>query len=84
MNLKERVGLNLQDARRAKGVSQEELAHRANVNRGYVGKIENAKYSASLTTLEKIARALNIDPSELLKTPQLGGRPTSCSGTARG
>ena len=67
MNLKERVGLNLQDARRAKGVSQEELAHRANVNRGYVDKIENAKYSASLTTLEKIARALNIDPSELLK-----------------
>ena len=67
MNLKERVGLNLQDARRAKGISQEELAHRASVNRGYVGKIENAKYSASLTTLEKIAQALNIDPSELLK-----------------
>ena len=67
MNLKERVGLNLQDARRAKGISQEELAHRASVNRGYVVKIENAKYSASLTTLEKIAQALNIDPSELLR-----------------
>lgn len=67
MQLRTRVGLNIQELRRAKGCSQENLAHAAGVDRGYMGKLENGKYSASLDTLEKISRALEVDPIELLR-----------------
>lgn len=66
MKLRDRVALNIQDLRRERGLSQEELALRADVNRGYMGKLENAKYAASLDMLEKIASALDVDPSALL------------------
>ena len=65
MNLRDRVALNIQDLRRSRGLSQEELAHRANVSRGYMGKVENARFAASLDLLERIARALKVDPAEL-------------------
>ena len=58
MNLQERVGQNIQYVRRGTGLSQEALAHAANISRSYVGKLENGKNSMSLTTLEKIADAL--------------------------
>ena len=66
MTLRDRVALNIQDLRRAHGLSQEELALRAGVNRGYMGKLENSKYSASLDMLEKIAAALSVDPAALI------------------
>ena len=59
MNLRDRVALNIQELRRARGLSQEELAHRADVSRGHMGKVENAKFAASLDLLERIAKALN-------------------------
>jgi transcriptional regulator with XRE-family HTH domain len=65
MNLRDRVALNIQDLRRARGLSQEELAMRSNVSRGYMGKVENAKFAASLDLLERIAEALNVDPEKL-------------------
>ena len=65
MNLRDRVALNIQDLRRARGLSQEELAHRSDVSRGHMGKVENAKFAASLDLLERIARALKVDPADL-------------------
>ncbi len=65
MNLRDRVALNIQDLRRARDLSQEELALKANVSRGHMGKVENAKFAASLDLLERIATALKIDPAEL-------------------
>ena len=65
MNLRDRVALNIQELRRARSLSQEELAHRADVSRGHMGKLENAKFAASLDLLERIAKALNVDPAEL-------------------
>lgn len=55
MKLREQLGLNIQEARRSREISQEDLAHRANIDRGYIGKIE------------AIAKALEIEPMELLK-----------------
>ncbi|WP_113913473.1 helix-turn-helix domain-containing protein [Roseovarius dicentrarchi] len=66
MNLRDRVGQNIQDLRRSLGISQEDLALRARVNRGYMGKVENGRYSVSLDILEKIALVLDVDPSVLL------------------
>jgi transcriptional regulator with XRE-family HTH domain len=67
MELRVRVGLNIQELRRERGLSQEALAHAAEINRGYFGKLENAKYAASVDMLERIARALDVDPADLLK-----------------
>lgn len=67
MNLRDRVGQNIQELRRSLGVSQEDLALRARINRGYMGKVENGKYSVSLDILEKISLVLEVDPSVLLR-----------------
>ena len=66
MRLRERVGSNIQAIRRSKGISQEQLALMAEVDRRYLGKVENAENSVSLDVLEKIARALDVDPSALV------------------
>lgn len=68
MSLRERVARNLRRLRQEKSVSQEELAHRANVNRNYVGMVEREEYSISVDTLEKLAAALDVDPMEFLRT----------------
>ena len=65
MTLRDRVALNIQDLRRARDLSQEELALRAQVSRSHMGKVENAKFAASLDLLERIATALKVDPAEL-------------------
>ena len=67
MKMRERVGLNLQNLRRARGLSQEALALMADVDRTYVGKIENAKYSVSIDVLEQLSEALDIDTIEFFR-----------------
>lgn len=65
MTLRDRVALNIQDLRRARDLSQEELALLAKVSRGHMGKVENARFAASLDLLERISDALEVDPEEL-------------------
>ena len=66
MKLRVQLGLNIQEARRSKGFSQETLAHRADIDRGYIGKIENAKHAASIDMIEAIAEALGVEARDLL------------------
>jgi len=66
MKLRERVGLNIRNERNFRGLSQEQLALSADLDRSYISEIELAKFSASLDVLERIANALDIDPQELL------------------
>lgn len=61
------VAKNLRRLRQGKGWSQEELAFRAKVDRSYISQLETGGYSASVTMLGKLAKALGADPSELLK-----------------
>jgi len=68
MNLRVRVGLNIQNLRQSQGLSQEKLAHIANIDRSYISEIELAKSSTSIDKLEQLAKALNVDPSVLLRT----------------
>lgn len=68
MSLRERVAKNLRRLRQEKSVSQEELAHRAQVNRNYVGMIEREEYSISVDLLEKLAAALDVDPIEFFRS----------------
>ena len=66
MKLTEGVGLNIRNERNFRGLSQEQLALAADLDRSYISEIELAKFSASLDVLERIANALDIDPQELL------------------
>lgn len=47
-------------------LSQEELAHRADVHRTFVAKLELAKNQPSLSVLFRLANALEVDPEELV------------------
>lgn len=67
MDLKEIMARNLRRVRHDKKLTQEELADRAGLSMRYVGAIERADVSASVTVLGQIADALEIDPTELLK-----------------
>ena len=53
------------ESKNSKGLSQEQLALAAEVDRSYISEIELAKNSASIDVLERIADALNVDPKEL-------------------
>lgn len=52
--------------RKGRRLSQEELAHRAGVNRTYIAKLELAKNQPTLSVLFKIATALDQELPELL------------------
>ena len=61
------VARNLRRLRNAKGWSQEELAFRAKVDRSYISQLETSAYSASVTMLGKLAKALGVNAGEFLK-----------------
>jgi transcriptional regulator with XRE-family HTH domain len=69
MDLKGAMAINVRRERLARELSQEELADRAGVSARYLGSIERAKVSASVTVLGRLAQALKIDPCELIKSP---------------
>jgi transcriptional regulator with XRE-family HTH domain len=54
--------------RKKQGLSQEQLAHNANLHRTYIGMIERAEKNITLINIEKIAKALDVPVHELLKT----------------
>jgi len=66
MRLRAVVARNLRRFRQASGLTQEELADRAGINRNYVGMLEREENSATVDMLEKIAEVLGIDPVEFL------------------
>ena len=67
MDLKEVMARNLRRLRHAKQMTQEELAHRAGVSARYIGKIERANVSATVTVLGRIAEALEVSPADLVE-----------------
>lgn len=67
MDVRQRVGLNLQALRRAKGFSQEELAHRADVHQTYLSGVERGRRNVSVMVLARIAAALDADLDDLTK-----------------
>ena len=66
MGVLNRLGSKVRELRKSKGLSQEELADRADLHYTYVGGIERGERNPSLKSIEKIATALNIDIGELL------------------
>lgn len=69
MQIREVFAQNLRSFRLAKGLSQEELAHRADIDRTYVSALERSVYNASIDVVDRIAVVLEVKAYELLKPP---------------
>ncbi|HET7347405.1 MAG TPA: helix-turn-helix transcriptional regulator [Acidobacteriaceae bacterium] len=57
----------VREVRRARNLSQRQLAGRMLVPRTYISKIENGKAVPTLSSLERLAHALEVDICELLR-----------------
>ncbi len=58
---------NLRALRQAKGISQEELAHLAGIDRTYVSALERCVYNASIDVVDRLANVLGVEAAELLR-----------------
>lgn len=60
------IGRKLHTARQSKGFTQAEVAKRASTTVNHYAKIERGEVVPSLRTLEKIAKALSVNSSDVL------------------
>jgi transcriptional regulator with XRE-family HTH domain len=67
MDVRGRVGLNLQRLRREAGLSQEELAGRSGVHQTYLSGVERGVRNPTVTVLQKIAMALGLDIEDIVR-----------------
>lgn len=67
MNIREIFAKNLRAARRQKGLSQEELAHRADLDRTYISSLERNVYNPTIDVVARLADALEIEAASLLQ-----------------
>ncbi|WP_238331430.1 MULTISPECIES: helix-turn-helix domain-containing protein [unclassified Acetobacter] len=66
MSIREILAANLKRYRRERGVSQEELAHLAEIDRTYISSLERCQYAASIEVVDRLAKALGVRASQLL------------------
>lgn len=59
-------GARLRAFREERGLSQEDLAFEAKLHRTHISLIERGKRSVRLETLEALARALKVQPAEMM------------------
>ena len=62
-----KLGERIRFLRKAKRITQEQLAEKAEMNPKYIGQIERAEINTTVITLEKIARALSVPLAELFQ-----------------
>ena len=67
MDLRETFATNLRRLRDAKGLSQDDLAYKAEISRSYLSQLETGTFHASLKIIGKLAEALDAEPSEFLR-----------------
>ncbi|TDE13567.1 helix-turn-helix domain-containing protein [Jiangella asiatica] len=59
-------GRRVRELRKELGLSQEELADRADLHRTYVGSIERGERNVALINIHRLAKALGVPPGDLL------------------
>lgn len=67
MVLRQILAANLRAARVEAGLSQEDLADSAGIDRTYVSALERSRYSATVDVLQKLADALGVEAWTLLQ-----------------
>jgi len=74
MDIRGILAVNLRKLRQARGLSQEELADLAEIDRTYISALERSVYAAGIDVVDRLARALGVEAADLLT------RPTAPSG----
>ena len=74
MDIREVFARNLRKQRQAQKLSQEELAHRAEIDRTYVSALERSIYGASIDIVDRLARELGLEAADLLRKPTSSGK----------
>jgi transcriptional regulator with XRE-family HTH domain len=74
MEIREALAANLRRLRQARGLSQEELADRAELDRTYISSLERCVYGASIDVVDRLARVLGVEAAELIRCPAPTGR----------
>ena len=67
MGIKIKFGQKVKELRLEKGLSQEAFAHLAELDRTYISSIEKGDRNVSITVIEKIATALDIEITKLFE-----------------
>lgn len=67
MGINEHLGERLRALRLARGLSQDQLAHFAKMDRVYLGQVERGMRSASVETVAKLAEALDVPLAEVFR-----------------
>lgn len=60
------IGIEIRKARKSRNVSIEALANECEVDSSQIGRMERGEVNFTISNLNKVAKALNIDPKELL------------------
>jgi len=60
-------GQRVRESRRARGMSQEELADASGLDRSYIGGVERGERNVSLVNIMKISKALGVSGKDLLE-----------------
>jgi len=63
----QRLAMTLKDLRDKRGLTQADLAKKAGVSPGYIARLETHRHDPKLSTLVKIAAALNVKVERLLE-----------------
>ena len=66
MKLRAVFGLNVQRLRRERELSQEQLSFASGRTRAYISSVEAGRRNATLDTLEILAKALDVEPQDLI------------------
>jgi len=67
MDVRKRIGLNIAALRKAKGLTQEELGHRAKIHQTYLSNVEQGRRNPSLVVLDRLAKALKVELEEIVR-----------------
>lgn len=70
ISARQRLAAQLRMRRKEMGISQETLADMAKLHRTYIGDIERFERNVSIDNIEKLAKALGVDISDLLQDPE--------------
>ena len=65
------LGAAIRRSRLARGISQEELAHRSAIDRSYMSSIERGGQNPGLVSIVLIARAMDMTVTELMAEAEL-------------
>jgi transcriptional regulator with XRE-family HTH domain len=63
----EKIAMRIKVLRAKRKITQAELAERAGISHGYLARLETGRQDPTITTLEKLAKALKVPVERLLK-----------------